>query len=365
MQYSFNSKDWDNHSTNWQAWWKGDLDRPMVVLERLVPPDDKWFPKGKNLPVFSDFDDSPLQFPLEMNINKVLDHYEKRLECTRYYGDAWPRFWPNFGPGILAGFLGAEVHYSHEESTIWFDIGKKIKSADFHPEFDENNKYWKRVKEITSQAVERWGNNIQVAFTDLGGNLDILSSLIDDQDLLTGMLLDPERISKITGELTRLWLQYYDSLYQAIRKQGIGSSPWASIWSPGKCYIFQSDLAVMIDPLMFEQFVIPDLKECCNHVDHAFYHMDGKEQIQHLDLLLSIPNLHGIQWIPGAGNPPPEEWLDLLLRIRDAGKLCQLYVTPDGARKIKNELGGKGFAFYIWTETSHDEALKLIDDLYS
>ena len=364
MKFGFDSGDWVSHKSNWEAWWKGELDRPLVVLERLEPPAGKSFPKGKNLPVFSDFDDSPMQFPLDMDVDKLIDHYESRLKCTRYYGDAWPRFWPNFGPGIISGFLGAKVHYSHQESTIWFDIGEKIKAADFKPEFDENNIYWKRVKEITSAAASRWGSKVQVAFTDLGGNLDILSALIDDQDLLTGMLLEPERTLKMVQDLTGVWLKYYHALYEKIKTQGNGTSPWAHIWSPGKTYIFQSDMSVMIDPAMYEKFVIPDIQACCKQVDHAFYHLDGKEQIQHLDLLLSIPDLHGIQWIPGAGNPPPEEWPDLLRRIRDASKLCQLYVTPEGARTIKRKLGGKGIAFYIWSEVSHDEARRLIDDLY-
>jgi hypothetical protein len=129
--------------------------------------------------------------------------------------------------------------------------------------------------------------------------------------------------------------------------------------------MLQSDMAVMIDTNMFEEFVIPDLKKCCDNLDHAFYHLDGKEQLQHLDLLLSMDNLHGIQWIPGAGNPPPEEWLDVLQKIRKAGKLCQLYVTPEGAIKIKNELGGEGFAFYIWSETTGGEALEIIEKLYN
>jgi len=364
-QIQFKDSDWLRIKNDWQSWWDGKLDRPMVVLERLEPPKGITFPKGKNIPTFSDFDDSPLQFPLDMNVEEVIDHYENRLKCTRYYGDAFPKFWPNFGPGIVSGFLGARVHYSHEESTIWFDIGKKIAANEFNPKFNPDNIYWKWVKEITESAVKRWGNSVQVGFTDLGGNLDILSALIDDQDLLTGMLLNPDEITRITGRLTDVWLQYYDALYKIIQKQALGTSPWAGIFSAGKCYIIQSDMAVMIDPLMYEQFVLPDLKKCCNHFDHAVYHLDGKEQIQHLDLLLSIPNLHGIQWIPGAGNPPPEEWMDLLGRIRDAGKLCQLYVTPEGARKIKKELGCKGFAFYIWTETTHDEAQKLLDDLYS
>ena len=37
----------------------------------------------------------------------------------------------------------------------------------------------------------------------------------------------------------------------------------------------------------------------------------------------------------------------MLKRIRDGGKLCQVYVTPEGALKIARELGGKGFAFCI------------------
>jgi hypothetical protein len=118
MKNTFTANDWQRIKDDWDAWWDGKLDRPMVVIRRLNPPPGITFPKGQNLPVFSDFDDSPLQFPLDKNINELLDHYQQRLECTRYYGDAWPKFWPNFGPGILAGFLGAEVNYSHE-NKIW------------------------------------------------------------------------------------------------------------------------------------------------------------------------------------------------------------------------------------------------------
>jgi hypothetical protein len=70
-------------------------------------------------------------------------------------------------------------------------------------------------------------------------------------------------------------------------------------------------------------------------MDYAFYHLDGKGQIPHLDLLLSLPRLRGIQWVPGDGNPPPEHWLPLLKRIRDGGKLCQVTVSPQGALTTK------------------------------
>ena len=115
--------------------------------------------------------------------------------------------------------------------------------------------------------------------------------------------------------------------------------------------MLQSDFSAMISPRMFEMFVLPDLATCCEKIDYAFYHLDGKGQINHLDLLLSLVELAGIQWIPGEGQPPPSSWLSLLKRIIDAGKLCQLYVSADEALTIVRELGGRGFALYI-TELS-------------
>jgi hypothetical protein len=127
--------------------------------------------------------------------------------------------------------------------------------------------------------------------------------------------------------------------------------------------MLQSDFAYMISPAMFEEFVLPDVEACCERMDHGFYHLDGKGQLRHLDMLLSLPRLRGIQWIPGDGQPPPECWLPVLKRIRDAGKLCQLYVSPQGAKTIVSELGGRGFALYIMELMSATEAKSYLHEI--
>jgi hypothetical protein len=50
---------------------------------------------------------------------------------------------------------------------------------------------------------------------------------------------------------------------------------------------------------------------------------------------------------PGDGQPSPDKWLWLLKKIRDGGKLCQVFVTPEGARTIVKNLGGRGFLLVI------------------
>jgi len=154
-------------------------------------------------------------------------------------------------------------------------------------------------------------------------------------------------VARVCGEITRLFIRYYDELHALIRPGGRGTTPWAPIWSPDRCYMLQSDFSYMISPEMFERFVVPDLTACCARLDHGFYHLDGRGELPHLDLLLGISRLRGIQWIPGAGQPPPEAWLPVLKRIRDGGKLCQLTLSTQGARTIVKQLGGRGFMFQL------------------
>jgi 5-methyltetrahydrofolate--homocysteine methyltransferase len=197
-----------------------------------------------------------------------------------------------------------------------------------------------------------------VAFVDLGGNLDIMASLLSTYKLLFDVHDAPDHVDRLVNTITKLWLTYYNHLYEIIRTGNSGTTAWAQMWAPGSFYMFQSDFSYMISPKMFERYVMPDLTALCDALDYPFYHLDGEGQIHHLDQLLSLEKLAGIQWIPGAGAAPPEEWLPLLKRIRDGGKLCQVYVTPEGARKIVRELGGKGFCFVIFEDLAAED----IDD---
>jgi hypothetical protein len=340
----FSEQRWQQHENNWRRWWAGDLPRPMVMIESP-------YPLPRRVP-----EELTAAFLMEKEPEAVLDHYQAQLEGCYFYGDAWPKWWTFFGPGVMAAFLGADMLFAPSSGTIWFEPPHPIELQTANLTYDAQNSYWQRIQTLTRLAVERWGNQVSIGFTDLGGNLDILASLRNAQTLLFDTIDQPEAVSRVTQRITELWLRYYDEQYAVIQAAGRGSTPWAAIWSPGRCYMFQSDLAYMISTGMFEKFVLPDLDACCARMDHAFYHLDGKGQIRHLDMLLALDKLHGIQWIPGDGQPPPEAWLPLLKRIREAGKLCQLYVTATGAHTIVKELGGRGFALYINESMAGDEA---------
>ena len=343
----FSTNDWDRIRSDWIAWWAGELRRPLVYLAviDLIPLEKL------SLPYYSYWSN----YPLEMSADEIIDRFDPLFASAQFYGDAFPWHWLNFGPGIAAGFLGANVHSVHEPSeTVWFSPARQMRLEDLQLTYNAVNPWWQRVQELTSGLVERYGGNLAVSHTDLGGNLDILASFRGTQELLYDLIDCPEEVDRLTRLITQLWLRYYDELDAIIRPACQGTSCWTPIWSSGKTYMLQSDFSYMISPAMFERFVVPDITTCCDHLDHGFYHLDGKEQIRHLDLLLSIERLRGIQWIPGDGQPPHHEWLPLLKRIRDGGKLCQVFVSPEGARTIVKNLGGRGFFFVIQPVSNSD-----------
>ena len=332
----FTDEDWARIERDTMAWWDGTLERPLVNLAVTDP---------ATKPGTYEF---LTNFPLSMPVEDVLDRYEPAFASTRYYGDAFPWWWLNFGAGMVAGFLGAKVNSVTDPSeTVWFSPPRKSELKDVHLTYDPENAWWKRVKEMTAASVQRWGGKLAISHADLGGNLDILASFRTTEGLLFDLVEHPDEVRQQVAEATRLWLRYYDELDAIIRPNCRGTSCWTPIWSTGTTYMLQCDFSYMISPLMFERFVMPDLVACCDHLSHGFYHLDGRGEIPHLDLLLSIQRLRGIQWIPGDGSRPPEEWLPLLKRIRDGGKRCQVFVTPAGARTIVKNLGGQGFLLVV------------------
>jgi len=337
--------DWARIAQDYAAWWAGDLDRPLVrLVGRQVDP-------GVNLPYVHEFISN---YPLDVPAEEIIALTTPHLEARRYYGDAFPQWRPNLGPGINAAFLGAQAH--PVEHTTWFSPAELLAPRDIRPAYDEANPWWRRARELTQAAVTVWGGQVQVGFTDIISNLDTLASLRTTERLLLDLYDAPDQVERLVNELIPLFLRYYDELDAIIAPACPGRSQWAELWSPGPGYVLQSDFAYMISPAMFRRFVLPDLAACCEHIEYPFYHLDGAGQLPHLDMLLDLPRLRGIQWVPGDGTPPPEEWLDLLKRIIDRGKLCQVIVTAAGALRIVRALGGKGLHLSITDEMNAEEA---------
>ncbi len=177
----FTQHDWERIERDTMAWWAGELDRPLVWLTAADP-----------LPSYPPYQYMS-NYPLDMPANVLLDRYEPLLHATHFYGDAFPNLWINFGPGIMAGFLGSLVHsVSDPSETVWFSSPGETSLVDLELGYQSENPWWSRVQAVTAAAVKRWGGQVAVGHTDIGGNLDVLASFRTTQTLLFDLIEQPD-----------------------------------------------------------------------------------------------------------------------------------------------------------------------------
>jgi hypothetical protein len=122
---------------------------------------------------------------------------------------------------------------------------------------------------------------------------------------------------------------------------------------------FDCDISCMVSPRQFEKLFLPPLLETMHTVDHRIYHLDGTVALQHLDLLLSLPELQAIQWVPGSGHEDVLQWVPLIRRIQKAGKCIQVFAEVKDIPKLLGEVSARGLCIVTRCD-SEQEARDLI-----
>lgn len=333
---------WDAHRTTWARWWARDLERPIVMSSTGGKRDglpDWWGRQFGGI-------------PLSVSAEEIAAAAERVVETTEWHGDECPKLWMNFGPGVLAACIGGELHA--DSHTTWFTPGIHAGRciADVVLPDGLSGPWWRRVQDVTRACAARFGRRATVGTTDIGGNLDVVASLRETNQLLLDCMDDPAEVDRLCRATTALWWRCFEEQMAIIEPCGLGTAPWGAIWSERRCYMLQSDFSYMISPKQFARWVVPDLADICARIPHGFYHLDGKGELPHLPHLLAVPGLQGVQWIPGDGQPcsADPQWWPVLRRIRDAGKLVQIYSPGSAVLKLAEAMPTDGFVLATWSD---------------
>jgi 5-methyltetrahydrofolate--homocysteine methyltransferase len=346
----FSEHRWQRVQDEHRKWWAGELDRPLIHLTL------KGRDPGRPEPELPAYEFTSYYDP-SVSADAIADRWLYDLECRKFVGDAFPNVRPNFGPGVTAAFMGLEL--LNGAGTVWFHQPHPVELADLRLSLDPDNLWYRRVCDIYRAAADRFSGQALLGMTDLGGNLDVLASFRPSESLLFDLCDEPEIVEKVVWQAHRMWWQYFDDLNRLILPARPGYTCWTPLYSETPYYMLQCDFAAMIGPEMYDRFAKPELVATCRRLTNPFYHLDGVGQLQHLDSLLAIPELKGIQWVPGAGKPGVTHWPEVYRKIRDAGKLIQFFTDQDplGWRSldiIAGQLGSaKGIAMV--GEASLDE----------
>jgi hypothetical protein len=345
------NENWETIKTRCAHWWAGErYDRPLILVtapkrERVK---GKW-PGGAVTPEIEYTD-----------VDFMIWRMDKVVRNTYYGGDALPFFWHNWSVGHALLF-GCEPRFAPD--TVWTDALPA--AADAYPpiRFRRDGRWWQWMRDATLRAAQAsqgryfvmpaWGNHAA----------DNLALIRGSESLMTDLAENPAWVQQAAREVSDTLIEVFSALWPLVEERVSGtegSLNYCGIWSPGKTLGFDCDISCMISPAQFEEIFLPPLVETMRTVDHRIYHLDGTVALQHLDLLLTVPEIQAIQWVPGAGRDEILQWVPLIRRIQKAGKAVQVYASPAEIPALLGEVSACGLCICA-SCASEPEARELLD----
>lgn len=333
---------WNQIRKRFEALWQNDLvDRCCVRVT-----------------AWNDGQPEPKPFPVTLEERKsywldgeqVLERELDRFKNTYFAGDAFPQIFSNFGAaGHAAYFKGAAVDY---QESIW--IGPRgtppVMGDDFKVEPDYDSLLFKKTFEVCQYLASESAERYFVSMPDISGNLDALAHLRGSDILLGDMLMQPGCVHYALDEIQKIWEHTVLNLFPVLSEVNDGGSTvgWLDTWAPGLHAQLQSDISVMVSSEIFNEFSLPELEKQSEILEYPLYHLDGLEQVRHLDQLLSIEKLKMIQWTNVAGQPSPVTFIPVFRQIQEAGKALLIRLNSlNEIEPIMQALSSRGLYLYV------------------
>lgn len=345
--------DWAEARAAWQSWWE----HKGLALCVTAPKDTPWEdipkpdPSGKTMEF--------MWWDPGYWTQSGLYHLSRGF-CG---GTAVPMM-PTWiaGPVSLGAILGGDARI--ESGSVW--LAPVITNPEEYGALalDRDGVWWRRHCATISEAVRCVGNRGVACYPDIEGAVDALSGLRGN-DLLLDFIERPDWVKAKLVEINRACTEIYGAWWPLLRDPWGGSSIGIfGIWAPGRTLKLECDLSCMLSPAMFDEFVVPALREQAEPLDYVYYHLDGTTALQHLDSLLAMEEIDAIEWTPQSGKlgAGSSEWFDLYRRIKAAGKSVHAFgVEPDEIEPLLRAVGPEGLCINTVTKTEA-EARTLLRD---
>lgn len=294
-------------------------------------------------------------------VERRVDDYVKSIEGKRFRGETFPMFDPNLGPDVYASFYGAELTFgevtswSHPVVHEWEDM-EKLK-------LDMGNEYFTTIENLMHCAIERCEGKSLVGYTDLHPGEDCAMAWRGIERFCLDLVEYPDEAKQLIEIASADFHTIFDRFDAILKAARLPSMCWIGLPSFGKFHVPSCDFSAMISSRHFAEFSLPVLKEEVKSMTHVVYHVDGHGVARHLDYILSVPEIQGIQWVQDMGTGRPiMQWLPLIKKIQSAGKGVIVDLQVDELEDFMAAVDPQGIFLWVGTE-DEEEQLAIIKRL--
>lgn len=288
------------------------------------------------------------------NAELQVDLFIKSIAGRQFYGETFPVYFPNLGPDVYAAFYGAELEFGEVTSYSiplvqqWEDAEQLV--------FDQNNQYFLKIKDLTRHAIERCEGSFLVGYTDLHPGLDCVAAWRDPLQLCFDLYDRPEKVKQLAQLAIADFELIYDYFDTLLKDNGQLSVSWMGIPSYGRMHIPSCDFSALISEDFFIEFGLPILQRETRTMTHNIFHVDGKGVANHLEAILSVADVHALQWVQGVGDDYPiMQWVAFIqeLQAREVPVIVDL--SKEDVEEFTEAMDPKGLFLWIATDDEQEE----------
>lgn len=320
----FEKEQYQKIAEDFEAWWEHRLERPIM---QVTLTDTSQALTGDFFGTNYRREILEACYDMALSPEQVMERIDAAYSGVSFYGDAFPVFYMR-PTGILGGYLGQSYKLNHDLGTVWFYNDKRSLQEAAALRLNRNAPLYQRTLALTKEAQDYFQGKVAIGIPDLGGVYDVLASICDSNDLLMDLCLEEEATMEAAWNIHAQFKEACAECFGAVDETKIpGYTCWATMLSQKPYFVLQNDFSAMIGPEMYDQFYLPILQKECQMIPRTIYHLDGPGAVRHLDSILTVPELDGVQWINGAGAPALDQWPDIYRKIKAAGKLCQVFIN--------------------------------------
>ena len=338
--------DFDATMKRFEAWWHRQvIDRPPININVKPERPIRW-PRKKHATLRDRW----------MDVEYAVDCAEAVAAGGVFLAENFPKFDPGVGPELCATVFGCDLEFTPESSFSIPIAASSREILSLKPDLD--TPYWNNIREKTDLSLERGRGKWITAMPDLHTNGDLVAAIRNPQDLCLDLADDLESVRAACDYVNEVsYALMFEDLWTRIKAAGQPCTSWTPCLHDGPSYPVSCDFICMISPVMFQATILPALYGEIKYLDHSIYHLDGPDALKHLDALLALPELDGIQWVFGAGNGPARRWIDVYKKVQAAGKCVQVLADDMAdAKAVAAHVKPEGVWFQVGGEYAREEA---------
>jgi hypothetical protein len=229
--------------------------------------------------------------------------------------DLIPNIVPDFGPTVMAAFLGFSDMKTARGTTWAIPLLDSWEKLDYI-HFDPDNYWFRKCMDLMAFLNSKSGGRYLITHVDSHATGDMMAALRGTTNLLLDFYKHPNEVKKLASICTKAFIEIIEIMADKVTHVAEGTHlSCPGIWAPGEISVgIQEDISALLSPKLYREFLYPHDKLIAERMDSCAFHIHSAMH-QIIPEILRLENV-GVLQIGWDKNYPKPLEIEALRKVR-------------------------------------------------